>query len=56
MFGGDVFQRTVVIPIGTNCDPLLADLFLYSYEADFTPGLLRKSEEKLARPINFKLR
>ena len=35
MFGGRVFQQTVGIPMGTNCTPLLADLFLYSYEADF---------------------
>jgi hypothetical protein len=27
------------IPMGTNCAPLLADLFLYSYEADFMQGL-----------------
>jgi hypothetical protein len=27
--------------------PLLADLFLYSYEADFIQGLLKKNEKKL---------
>jgi hypothetical protein len=30
-----VFQQIVGIAMGTNCAPLLADLFLYSYEADF---------------------
>ena len=35
IFGGRVFQQTVDIPMGTNCVPLLADLFLYSYEVDF---------------------
>jgi hypothetical protein len=35
--------------MGTNCAPLLADLFLYSYEADFIHGLLKKNEKKLAR-------
>ena len=30
-----VFQHTVGIPMGTNCAPLVADLFLYSYEAYF---------------------
>jgi len=35
MFGGCVFQQTVGIPMGTNCAPHLADLFLYSNEADF---------------------
>ena len=34
-FGGYVFQQTVGIQMGTNCAPLLADLFLYNYEADF---------------------
>lgn len=33
--GGRVIQQTVGIPMGTNCDSLLADFFLYSYEADF---------------------
>ena len=31
-FGGQLFQQMVDIPMGTNCAPLLADLFLYSYE------------------------
>jgi hypothetical protein len=33
-FGGTLFQQVVGIPMGTNCAPLLADLFLYSYESD----------------------
>ena len=32
-FGGHVYQLTVGIPMGINCAPLVADLFLYSYEA-----------------------
>ena len=52
IFGGRVFQQTVGIPMGTNCAPLLADLFLYSYEADFIQGLLKKKEKrKEASPI-----
>ena len=53
MFGGRVFQQTAGIPMGTNYAPLLADLFLYSYEADFIQGLLKKNEKKLARSFNF---
>ena len=34
-FGGRVFQQTIGIPMGTNYAPLLADSFLYSYEAEF---------------------
>ena len=52
LFGGRVFQQTG-IPMGTNCDLLLADLFLYSYEADFLQRLLKKNEKKLARSFNF---
>ena len=33
--GGRIFQQTIGIPMGINCAPLLADLFLYSYEAGF---------------------
>jgi hypothetical protein len=31
----------------TNSAPLLDDLFLYSYEADFIQELLKKNEKKL---------
>ena len=51
MFGGHVFQQTVDIPMGTNCAPLLADLFLFSYSADFIQELLKKNES-----FNFTLR
>jgi hypothetical protein len=35
---------------------VLADLFLYSYEADFIQGLLKKNEKKLTRSFNFTFR
>ena len=56
IFGERVFQQTVGIPMGTNCAPLLADLFFYSYEADLIQGLLKKNENKLARSFNFMFR
>ena len=34
-FGGRLFRQVIGIPMGTNCAPLLADLFLYAYENDF---------------------
>jgi hypothetical protein len=42
IFGGRVFQQTFDIPIGTNCDRLLADLFLYwsRYEADLSVSVI----------------
>ena len=41
--------------MGTNCAPLLVDLFLYS-QADFIQELLKKNEKKLARSFNFTFR
>jgi hypothetical protein len=38
--------------MGTNCALLLADLFLYSFEAEFIQELLKKNEKKLARSFN----
>ena len=38
--------------MGTNFDPLLTGLFLYSYEADFIQEFLKKNEKKLARSFN----
>ena len=40
VFGGKVFQQIVGILMGTNCTTLLADIFLYSYEAEFIQFLL----------------
>jgi hypothetical protein len=38
--------------MSTNYAPLLADLFLYSYEAEFIQGLLKKNKKKLSRSFN----
>ena len=34
-----VYQQIVGIPMGINCAPLIADLFLYCYERDFMSGI-----------------
>ena len=34
-FDGMVYQQILGIPMGTNCVPLIADLFLYCYEREF---------------------
>ena len=31
--GDGVFQQCIGVPMGTNCSPLLADLFLHDYES-----------------------
>ena len=38
--------------MGTNCAPLLADLFLYPYESEFLDNMIRGGHRKLARSFN----
>ena len=38
-FGTKLYRQIVGIPMGTNCAPLIADLFLYCYERDFMDSL-----------------
>ena len=45
-FGGQLFRQMVGIPMGTNCAPLLADLFLYSYENEFLDKLIKEGKQK----------
>ena len=47
-FGTKLFRQIVGIPMGTNCEPLVADLFLFCYESDFMMSL---SEEKQSEVI-----
>ena len=56
VFAGKVFQQTVGIPMGTNCAPRLADIFLYSYEADFIQSLLSTGKKQLASRFNLTYR
>ena len=56
VFGGKVFQQIVGIPMGTNCAPLLADIFLYSYEVEFIQSLLSTGKKKIASQFNFTYR
>jgi hypothetical protein len=56
VFGDQVFQHYVGFPMGTNCAPLLADLFLYSYEAEFVQKLFHDNKKKLAVSFNHTFR
>ena len=53
---GIYLVKHFIFPMGTNCAPLLADLFLYSYEAEFIQWLVQKGETKLAQSFNFTFR
>ena len=49
----DVFFNRQSAYLWVNYAPLLADLFLYSYEANFIRGVLKKNEEKLSGYFKF---
>ena len=38
-FSSKLYRQTVGIPMGTNCAPLIADLYLFCYERDFMLSL-----------------
>ena len=56
VFGDQVFQQTVGSPMSTNCAPLLADLFLHSYEAEFVHKRLPDNNKKLAMSFDHTFR
>ena len=55
-FGGKIFQQTIGIPMGTNCAPLLADLFLFTYEAEFIEELIKSGQKDLAKSFSYTFR
>ena len=54
-FGTKLYRQIVGIPMGTNCAPLVADLFLFCYEIDFMTSLLMLSKLKLLKHLNLHL-
>ena len=56
VFEGKFFQQIVGNPMGTNCALLLAEIFLYSYEAEFIQFLLSTGKDKIASQFNFTYR
>ena len=51
-FDGMIYQQIVRIPMGTNCAPLIADLFLYCYEMDFMSDLQKSKRFDLLYMFN----
>ena len=49
LFGTKLYIQVVGIPMGTNCAPLVAYLFLFCYESDFMVSL---SDDKQADVVN----
>ena len=51
-FGSKLYRQNVGIPMGTNCAPLVADLFLFCYERDFIKSLKKEKRYDLIDAFN----
>ena len=51
-FGTKLYRQVVGIPMGTNCAPLVADLFLFCYERDFMMSLSDDKQADVIDPFN----
>ena len=51
-FGTKRYRQTIGIPMGTNCAPLVADLFLFCYERDFMKSLSRENQADIIEAFN----
>ena len=51
-FGSKLYRRIVGFPMGTNCAPLVADLFLFCYERDFMLSLSEENQSGIIEAFN----
>ena len=53
--GKEIFRQQVGIPMGTDCAPFLANLFLFYYEYNYMKDLI-KSNIHLAEQFSYTIR
>lgn len=51
-FGKIIYKQEIGIPMGTNCAPLIADLFLFCYERDFMLKLSTETQSDVIDAFN----
>ena len=51
-FVSKLYRQNVGIPMGTNCAPLVADLFLFCYERDSMKSLTKEKRYDLIDAFN----
>ena len=52
IFGSKLYRQNVGNPMGTNCAPLVADLFLFCYERDFMKSLTKEKRYDMIDAFN----
>ena len=51
-FDSKLYRKIISIPIGTNCAPLVTDLFLFCYERDFMLSLSDNNQTDIIEAFN----
>ena len=51
-FGTSIYKQVIGIPMGTNCAPLVADLFLFCYKRDFMLSLSTEHHDDIITAFN----
>ena len=51
-FGSNLYRQIIVIPMGTNCAPLVADLLLFRYGRDFVLSLSDDNQSEVIEAFN----
>ena len=51
-FGSKLYKQIVGTPMGTNCVPLVADLFLFCYERYFMLSLSKDNQSEVIEAFN----
>ena len=52
LFGTKLFRQVVGTPLGPNCTPVVADLFLFCYERDFMTSLSDDEQDDIIYAFN----
>ena len=52
IFGTKLYRQIIDIPMGTNCAPLVADLFLFCYDRDFKMSLSADKDAEIIETFN----
>jgi hypothetical protein len=56
MNGSILRKQAVSIPMGANCAPAVANLYLYSYESEYIDRLTRSNEVEKAQAFHLSFR
>ena len=51
-FNSQIFRQIIGIPMGTNCGPYLANIFLHFYEYDFIDRMVANEEWEVLRSLH----